>query len=259
MADDGLVTQELAGGLLWLRLSRPEVLNAISPEVVAGIAAGLDRAERDPAIRLVAITGEGRAFSAGADIHVLDNATPREFMAFLDHMNAVWLRLRSLPKPVVAAINGVCVGAGFELALLCDLRFAVRNARIGSKESHVNQPMTNGSTFLLPRLIGEGWAKQICLTGELLEADEAYRIGLVTRLADDRAGLEAAVQALASEIDRGGPLAVALIKRCLNETAGLATSVIEENEAATKCFVSDDQTEGFRAFLEKRPPRWTGR
>lgn len=114
-------------------------------------------------------------------------------MAFLDQMNAVWLRVRAYPKPVVAALNGVTVGAGFELALL-----------------------------------------------------------------EDAAALADAVRALADEIALGGPRAVALIKRCLNETGSLATSVVIENEAATKCFVSPDQQEGLRAFLEKRSPRWTG-
>lgn len=253
------VLYEPAGALAWLRLNRPEVLNAISPEAVDEFDRCLDAAAADPDVRLVAITGEGRGFSSGADIHVMDGATPREFMAFVDRMNEVWLRIRSFPKPVVAALNGVTVGAGFELALVCDVRYATRGALIGSKESHINQPMTNGSTFLLPRLVGEGWAKQICLTGELLPAEDALRIGLVTRVFDDRPALSAAVEALADEVATGGPLAVSLIKRCLNETDSLHASVIMENEAATKCFVSEDQKEGLRAFLEKRAPRWTGR
>ena len=259
MDDYSPVLYEKAGPLVWLRLNRPEVLNAVDQAIVDGLASGLDRADADADVRLIAMTGEGRGFSSGADIHFMDGATPLAFMAFLDRLNAVWLRVRTSPKPVVAALNGVTVGAGFELALLCDFRYAVRGARIGSKEIHINQPMTNGSTFLLPRLIGEGRAKQLCLTGALILAEEALEMGLITHLAEDRAALEEAVRKLADEIALGGPQAVSLIKRCLNETGSLATSVVIENEAATKCFVSADQMEGLRAFLEKRPPRWTGR
>ncbi len=122
MDPDSPVLFEKAGSLVWLRLNRPESLNAVDPAMVAALAEGLDWAERDPEVRLVAMTGQGRAFCAGADIHVLDGATPREFLAFLDRMNEVWLRVRAFPKPVLAALNGVTVGAGFELALLCDFR-----------------------------------------------------------------------------------------------------------------------------------------
>ena len=259
MDDYRPVLYEKAGPLVWLRLNRPEALNAVDQTIVDGLASGLDQAEADPDVRVIAVTGVGRGFSSGADIHLMDGATPQSFMAFLDRLNAVWLRVRTSPKPVIAALNGVTVGAGFELALLCDFRYAVRGARIGSKEIHINQPMTNGSTFLLPRLIGDGQAKQLCLTGALIPAEEALEMGLITQLADDRAALEEAVGRLAEEFALGGPQAVSLIKRCLNETGSLTTSIVIENEAATKCFVSADQKEGLRAFLEKRSPRWTGR
>ena len=136
------------------------------------------------AIRVVAITGAGRAFCAGADIHVMNNASLSDFRNFLALLTDVWAFIRTFPKPTIAVINGVAVGGGFELVLICDFRIASESARLGSAEVRINQPMTNGSTYLLSRLIGEGRAKQLGMTGEIIDAETSERIGLVNAVVE---------------------------------------------------------------------------
>jgi enoyl-CoA hydratase len=206
------------------------------------------------------ITGAGRGFCAGADIRVLDNATLEHFRAFLDELTTTWSFIRTFPKPTIAAINGVVVGAGFELTLVCDFRLASTTARIGSSEVRINQPMTNASTYLLARLIGEAKAKEIGMTGDILSAEEAIRVGLVNTLVEP-AALNRAVEELVQKLASRGPIAVSQIKQCFarSRDVNIDTALLVENEAATTCFVSEDQKEGLRAFLEKREPKWAGK
>jgi enoyl-CoA hydratase/carnithine racemase len=215
----------------WITLNRPRLLNALSAEMLASIRRDYEAAGDDRDVRAIVITGAGRGFCAGADIHVMDNA-----------------------------INGVAVGGGFELTLVCDFRIAARSATIGSHEVNINQPMTNGSTHLLPRLIGEGRAKLLGMTGEIMTAEEAERIGLVNSVVEDRR-LTSAVEELVAKLVSVGPIAVACVKECFarSRDVDIDAAVMFENEAATRCFVSADQQEGLQAFLEKREPRWSGR
>jgi enoyl-CoA hydratase len=244
----------------WITLNRPRLLNALSAEMLASIRRAYETAGDDRDVRAVVITGAGRGFCAGADIHVMDNASLESFRAFLLPFTQLCSLIRNFPKPTIAAINGVAVGGGFELTLVCDFRIAARSATIGSHEVNINQPMTNGSTYLLPRLIGEGRAKLLGMTGEIIGAEEAETIGLVNSVVEDQR-LTSAVEELVAKLVSVGPVAVACVKECFarSRDVDIDAAVMFENEAATRCFVSADQQEGLQAFLEKREPRWSGR
>jgi enoyl-CoA hydratase len=244
----------------WITLNRPQALNAITPEMIRSLRTAAEDALVDNNIRALVITGAGRGFCAGADIRVMDNASLADFRDFLIQLTEVWSFIRTFPKPTIAAINGVVVGGGFELILVCDFRIAAKTARIGSAEVRINQPMTNGSTYLLARLIGETKAKELGMTGDILEAEEAGRIGLVNAVVEPEA-LVSKVEELVQKLASRGPIAVSQVKQCFarNRDVDIETAIMVENEAATACFVSEDQKEGLRAFLEKRPARWTGR
>src|SRR5271170_513652 len=162
----------------WITLNRPRVLNALSSDMLASLRSAFETAGEDRDVRAVVITGAGRGFCAGADIHVMDNASLESFRAFLLPFTQLCTFIRNFPKPTIAAINGVAVGGGFELTLVCDFRIAARSATIGSHEVNINQPMTNGSTYLLARLVGEGRAKWLGMTGEIIGAQQAETIGL---------------------------------------------------------------------------------
>jgi enoyl-CoA hydratase len=254
------VLYDKRGQAAWVTLNRPQALNAITPELIRSLRTAAADALTDNNMRALVITGAGRGFCAGADIRVLDNANLEHFRSFLNELTAVWSFIRTFPKPTIAAINGVVVGAGFELTLVCDFRIASKAARIGSAEVRINQPMTDGSTYLLPRLIGEAKAKEIGMTGDILDADEAGRVGLVNAVVEPE-DLESKVAELVAKLASRGPIAVSQIKQCFarNRDADIESALLRENEAATVCFVAEDQREGLRAFLEKRQPRWAGK
>jgi len=244
----------------WVTLNRPQALNAITPEMIRSLRLAAVDARDDGNVRALVITGAGRGFCAGADIRVMDRGTLADFRDFLIVLTEVWSFIRTFPKPTIAAINGVVVGAGFELILVCDFRLAAKSARIGSAEVRINQPMTNGSTYMLSHLIGEAKAKELGMTGDILDAEEAGRIGLVNAVVEPEM-LESKVEELVQKLVSRGPLAVAAVKQCFarNRDMDIETAIMVENEAATTCFVSADQKEGLRAFLEKREPQWTGK
>jgi len=251
---------EKRGQAAWITLNRPQALNAITPELIQSLRLSAEDAKTDNNVKVLVITGAGRGFCAGADIRVMDNAGLDNFRDFLALLTEVWSGIRTFPKPTIAAINGVVVGAGFELILVCDFRLAVKTARIGSAEVRINQPMTNGSTYLLSRLIGEAKAKEIGMTGDILAAEDAARLGLVNQVVEP-AELSGKVEELVAKLVSRGPIAVAQIKQSFarSRDVDIDTAIIVENEAATTCFVSADQKEGLRAFLQKREAKWTGR
>jgi len=146
------VLYEVRSQAAWITLNRPRWLNALSAEMLTSIRRAFEAAAGDKGVSAVVITGAGRGFCAGAEIHVMDNASLESFRAFLLLFTGLCTLIRNFPKPTVAAINGVAVGGGFELTLVCDFRIAARAAKIGSHEVNINQPMTNGSTYPLPRL-----------------------------------------------------------------------------------------------------------
>ena len=252
------VIYEKNAGLAIITLDRPRVLNAMTGAMLESLGRAIADARDDAMVRSLVLTGSGRGFSAGDDIKEMKAQDVAKFKAALVTFNDIFRALWALPKPTIAALNGVAVGGGFELALVCDVRIAAKGARLGSGEVKINQPMTNSSSYLLPRLVGEGRARELALTGRLVEAEEAERIGLVNTVVEPEALLEAA-RSLGSEFAAGGPISIAEVKHCLNSAVDLERAFEVELEAAVRCFESSDQHEGLAAFLEKRAPRWTGR
>jgi 2-(1,2-epoxy-1,2-dihydrophenyl)acetyl-CoA isomerase len=246
-------------GVAWIRLNRPASMNAVNGALRQALAGAVRQAERDEAVKVVVVTGEGRAFCAGADV--------REFGAregavgnISKDYETLLTRLRLMPKPTIAAMNGVAAGIGASLALVCDIRFAVPEASFVEAFVKIGLTVDGGATWLLPRLIGTGRALEMCYTGEPLSAIDAERFGLVNRLVEpDR--LEAAVREFAERLAAGPTLALGAIKRSVNfaMNATLEETIEFEFHLQAVQMQHEDFREGVSAFLEKRSPRFQGR
>lgn len=256
---------ERDGGVAVLTLDRPDVLNAFDEALTEALGGALGEVAADPAVRAVVITGAGRAFSAGQDLR--DRAAVIERGADLRLGDELRRRyhpaieaVRSMRKPVIAAVNGVVAGAGFGLAVSCDLRVAATSATFRAAWSKVGLVPDAGSAFFLPRLIGSGRALDLTLTGRTLTAAEALEIGLVTRVWPD-AEFAGAWRALARELAAGATEAFALTKEGLNASWERDFSSFLELEASLqdRAGRTSDYAEGVRAFVAKRPPRFEGK
>lgn len=249
---------DIAGGVATLAVNRPEVRNALDFETIGELHAALDHLRDRDDVGVVILTGSGdRAFVSGADIRELAQRKKRD--ALLGINQRLFTAVEELPKPVVAAVNGVAFGGGCELAMACDLRVAVEEARFGLPETGLGIIPAAGGTQRLPRLVGWGKARELILTGELIDAAEALRIGLVSKVVPrDRLMPEA--RAYADKMLARGPLALRLAKLALNASArtGLDTGLTIESLAQAICFESTDKAEGMAAFLEKRKPSFRG-
>jgi len=241
-------------------LDRPKVLNALNAATFAELAAAFDDLAADPAIRVVLITGAGgRAFAAGADIREVAEATAENGDELSRTGQRVFRRIETLGKPVIARIQGFALGGGCELALACTLRLAADSARLGQPEAKLGLLPGYGGSQRLPRLVGRGAALKLLLTGAIIDANEALRIGLVDEVVP-AAELMARAEALALEIAANAPLAIAETLRAVDEGLDLpldAALALEARAFGRLCGTAD-KTEGTRAFLEKRPPAWKG-
>jgi enoyl-CoA hydratase len=242
-------------------LDRPKVLNALNAATFAELDAVLDDLAADTAIRVVLVTGAGdRAFAAGADIRELAPLTADEGRKFSLSGQAVFRKIETLGKPVIACIHGFALGGGCELAMACSLRIAADNARLGQPEVKLGVVCGYGGTQRLPRLVGRGVALKLLLTGAVIDAHEAHRIGLVDEVVP-AAELMKRAEFLAKEIAANAPLAIAETLRAVDEGLDLPLDQALDREAA--CFGhlcgTADKAEGVEAFLTKRPPVWSGR
>lgn len=253
------VVSRREGSVLVVTLARPGVLNAFRRATFDDLRAALADAEHDTTIGSVVITGEGRAFSAGQDLDELgvDGAGEAAREA-LERLQGVTREMLAHRVPLVAAVNGVAVGFGAELPLACDVRLAAPSAAFGYVETRRALAQTNGSTWLLPRIVGHGRAARILLTGEMVDAATAVTWGLVSAVEDDV--LAAAVD-VAERIAANAPLSVAFVRRAMRRTwdADLEEMLGLEVEGMLMALGSDDVHEGVRAFRERREPRWSGR
>jgi enoyl-CoA hydratase/carnithine racemase len=255
-----LVTLEGEEGIFTLTLRRPNALNALSSEMCRQVSDALARVDRDPAARALILTGEGRAFCAGADLKEREGAAPDAIWAHNRRIFQIPLDLERLAVPVIAAVNGVALGGGCELALGCDLRWAVSTAELGCPEVTRGIIPAAGGTQRLSRLVGPSRAMALILTGRRITAEEAHRIGLVDAVVapDD---LLPSVQETARAIAANAPLAVHAAKRAIryglqhSYEAGLEL----EGHLQRMLYASADCQEGIVAFRERRPPRWAGR
>lgn len=250
---------ELDGDVAVLTIDRQEALNALNQDVLVELSLAFELAEADTSVRALVVTGAGRAFVAGADIAALgrlEDAYSGRELALIGQ--DVFGTLAALPFPTVAAINGFALGGGLELALAADLRVAAPTARLGLPEVGLGLIPGYGGTQRLPRLIGQGRALDLILTGRHVPADEALQLGLVNRVADD--AVAAAVE-LARQAARNGPVALGLAKEAVSRGLDVTLSQGLEIEADLFGLVatSEDMREGTSAFLEKRSPAFKGR
>jgi enoyl-CoA hydratase len=239
-------------------IDRPHVLNALNHQTISELVDALEAFDRDPAIGCLILTGGERAFAAGADVTQMVDASPVDVLR--DDNYARWARLRALHKPVIAAVSGYAFGGGCELALMCDLIVASETAQFGQPEVKIGIIPGAGGTQRWTRAVGKAKAMEVVLTGDPVSAVEAERLGLITRVVPVGAHLEEAKR-LARIIASRPPLAVRLAKEAVNQAdeLSLASGLELERKLFYLLFASDDKREGMRAFLEKRPARFTGR
>jgi enoyl-CoA hydratase len=240
-----------------VRLNRPKALNALSHQLLTELMNALSAFDDDPAIGAIVITGDERAFAAGADITEMAGA---DAVAMLKaDPIAVFDRIMKIQKPVIAAVSGWCLGGGNELAMSCDLIIASETARFGQPEINIGVIPGAGGTQRLTRAVGKALAMEIVLNNRTLSAVEAERFGLVNRVVPVERYLEEAL-ALAAQIAARAPLAVRLGKEAVNRAhqSFLAEGLAAERRAFYYLFASADQKEGMAAFLEKRPAAWKG-
>lgn len=257
---DELVRSERRGAVALLTLDRPAALNALDRATLERLRARVAEVAADGAVRALVLTGAGRAFAAGADIAEMRRLGPVEAEAFSRLGHAALASLEALPIPTIAAVNGYALGGGCELALACDWIYASTKARFGQPEVNLGLLPGFGGTSRLVRRVGPGWARELVLSGEPIDADTALRIGLANRLFEPGALLDAAVAA-GDKVAAKGPVAVALAKRVLHEgqDADVRVAHALEQQAFGLVFASEDRAEGMDAFLEKREPAFRGR
>ena len=258
----GTILLEKSEHIATLTLNRPDARNAIDLVMREEIVAALDEMEADESTRVVIVTGAGEHFCAGGDVKTMQakRHTAAEGRARVQLLNRMVLRLVNFPKPTLAMVDGYAVGAGFNLALGCDLIVASDRARFGQVFSKIGLVPDGGGTYFLPRAGGPAKAKELIFTADIIDAEEALRLGLVNRVVP-AGDLRQATLGLARRIAEGPPKALALAKHLLNRSANVDLPGALELEAFAQshAITSEDHQEGLRAFFEKRPPRFQGR
>ena len=253
------ITVEKREKVAVLTINRPDKLNALNSKVHAEGVAALDELRKDESVRVVVITGAGeKSFVAGADISEFAGQTPvTQRNSF--HEKTFFNSIDTFPKPVIAMINGFCLGGGNELALACDIRIASENARFGQPEINLGIIPGGGGTQRLTNLIGEGRAMEIILSGEMIDAPTALNFGLVNHVYP-LAELEAKTMELANKIAEKAPIALQLCKEAVkfSSKSNLDEGLRREVDLFAICFSTEDKTEGVSAFLEKRKPNFKG-
>ena len=255
------ILYEKKGPIAYVTLNRPKVLNALSQAVFSELKEVFEDARDDASVRGVILTGSGdKAFAAGADIAEMSTSTGVQAEESTRHAQAVTELIENLGKPVIAAVNGFALGGGCELAMACTIRIASENAKFGQPEVKLGIMPGAGGTQRLPRLVGKGRALQLILSGEIINAQEAYRIGLVNEVVP-LANLIPRAEAILNQINSNAPLGVKFSIDAVNK--GLDASVSEglliEASLFGICAGSEDKKEGTSAFLAKRAPQFQGR
>jgi len=256
-------------GVTRITLNLPERLNAMRTDLVQGLHAALDTIAVDHGCRVVVLTGAGRGFCAGLDLggygqapHTEDFGPTQAGFEVQKHIAKLIPHMRSLPQPIIAAVNGPAAGGGFALVLGSDIRIAAATARFNAAFIRIGLSACDiGTSWLLPRLVGAARAQELMLTGRIFDADEAARIGLVTEVVSNEALLETAF-AKADEIMRNTPFGAALTKEGMwsaLEIPGLQAAIDMENRQQIRASATSDHREAMRAFMEKRPPEYTNK
>jgi len=251
-----LVTKENDVGVI--QLNRPSVLNALSFGLMSELVSGLEELDKDESVRVIILTGSGRAFAAGADLHEMSQATPVDLM--LGRRFELWDRIRKISKPMIAAVDGYCLGGGNELAMSCDVIIASETATFGQPEVNVGIIPGAGGTQRLTRTVGKYKAMEMILTGRSISAEEAYRVGLVNKVVPSESLMEEAKK-LASDIASKPPISIRSAKEAIlkAQDTSLEVGLEFERKAFYMLFATEDGKEGMRAFLEKRKPNFKGK
>ena len=257
-----VVRVERDGGVGVIRMNRPERLNAYNREMGYGLLSAASALSSDPAVRCVVLTGSGKAFSAGGDVEMMATFRgdgPGEFLDLAIHLHAFIVTLRRAPKPVIAGVNGVAAGAGFSMALACDVAVAADSARFTLGYQNIGLSPDGGMTFFLSRALGTQRAMEMTLLGKVLSAREAAAWGLVQQIFPD-AEFEANLSGLAGRLATGPTLAYAQAKELYNRALSqpLEAQLEEERQRIVRASASRDFREGVAAFLAKRPARFEG-
>src|SRR5438445_1484131 len=264
LMSDELIKVAEDNGIVTITLNRPDRLNAFIDHMRRDLAEALEEAGSDPHVRVVVLTGAGRAFCAGGDVHFMAELVERneseEFARLLGAARRVVLGIRQMTKPVIASIEGPAFGAGFNLALACDLRIASATATFSQAFVKLGFHPDWGGTYFLPRMVTSNLACELFFLGDTITAQDAFRLGLLNRVVEPE-DLEAETLKLAERLRDAPAVSLAAAKHAVYATEHdtLEQMLQYEVEAQMRCFDSEDGREGVRAFLEKRPPRFTGR
>ncbi|HRS87920.1 MAG TPA: enoyl-CoA hydratase [Syntrophales bacterium] len=259
MSDKAAILERF-GNVARITLNNPGSLNSMTQALLDDTLAALKEVEEDPEVRAVVLTGAGRAFCAGGDLPYIltfeNTSQSRRYIQDIAHVVNVIVRM---PKPVIAMVNGVAAGAGFSWVLACDLIFCARSARFSQAFVCIGLIPDGSATYFLPRAVGLHRAKELMFTGDVIDAAEAYEIGLVNRLLDDEKLWDQTL-AYAERLTRLAPVAIGLMKKILNQSDKLDLQAAIEVETGIQlfCLGTEDHREGVKAFLEKRPPAFRG-
>ena len=259
-----VVLESIHDGIALLVLNRPEKLNALNNELATHLNSALERLSDNHSVRVVVITGAGRAFCAGGDLAAIGKGRQagdaKQLEPLLRSGMAAVLAIRTMPQPVIAAVNGAAAGAGMNVALAADIRIAAEEAMFGENFAKVGLFPDFGGTFFLPQLVGPSVAAEMFYTGEMINAQTALRLGIVNRVVPG-SQLENEVKALAQKIALGPPLPIRAVKQTLfsSQRQALEQALEAEVQHQLRCYLSEDCLEGVQAFFEKRPPRFSGK
>lgn len=245
------------GNIGILSINRPDALNALNSIVLDELNEAIDVINNDEDVHVIILTGEGRAFVAGADIGEMKNMNPIEARAFAEKGLSLFRKIELLEKPVIAAINGFALGGGCELSMSCDIRIASEKAKFGQPEVGLGITPGFAGTQRLSRLVGIGRAKELIFTCDIISAEEAYRIGLVNKVVPGQELMTSAIE-MANKILSKSQLAIRYANAAINRgiETDLDTGMAIEKDLFGLCFATEDQKEGMGAFLEKRTPNY---
>lgn len=250
---------EKEGGIGIITFNRPQVMNALNGQTLTELSFLLDSIRTDEQVKCVIVTGGPKVFAAGGDIAYMAKINPLECEKFITQVHLAMHKIAGLEQPVIAAMAGLALGGGCEVALACDIRIAAEGTQIGLPEINLGLFPAGGGTQRLTRVVGIGWAKDMILTGDPVNTDTALKIGLITRVVPADKLMDEA-RKLAAKLAAKAPISLRVTKQCLNNslTTDLAAGLLFEQKSFAFLAATEDQKEGLQAFLEKRSPVFKG-